>query len=58
MKNFNVLGVHKKISLLGGSSRNTDIEGGMPKKGGLFANSRGGLGKKEGVVFLREVDTQ
>ena len=31
----------------------------MPKKGGLgqFANLGGRLGKKEGMVFLREVDS-
>ena len=43
-----------------GGSRKTNIEGGLPKKGrGLrqFADLRGGLGKKEEVVFLRGVDT-
>ena len=38
MKNFNILGVHWKIGLLGGkeegSSKN-NIEGGLPKKRGL-----------------------
>ena len=47
VKNFNILGVHWK----------TKIEGALPKKGGLgqFADLRGegGLGKKEGVLFLR-----
>ena len=35
--------------------RKNNIEGGLPKKGGLgqFADLRGGLGKKEEVVFLR-----
>ena len=55
MKNLNILGVYWKIWLSGGSSRKTDIEGGLPKKGGLgqFADLReGGLGKKkEGGVF-------
>ena len=37
MKNFNILGVHRKIRLLGGEgvgSLKTNIEGGLPKKGG------------------------
>ena len=34
MKNFNDLGVHWKIRLLGGGgSQKTDIEGGYPKRG-------------------------
>ena len=39
----------------GGVSRKTNIEGGLPKKGGLgyFAYLRGGLARKRGVVFLR-----
>ena len=57
MKNFNILGVHWRIQLLGGGgSRKTNIDGGLPKRGGLgqFANlMRGGLGKKEAGVFLR-----
>ena len=56
IKNFNILGVHWKIRLLGGRcSRNTNAERELPKKGGLdsLLNSRGGLGKKEGGVFLR-----
>ena len=60
IKNFNILGVHWKIRLLGGRcSRNTNAERELPKKGGLdsLLNSRGGLGKKEGGVFLRGVDT-
>ena len=35
MKNFNILGIHWKTRLSGGSSRKTNIEGGLPKKGGL-----------------------
>ena len=35
MKHVNMLGVHWKIQFLGGSSRKTDIEGGLPEKGGL-----------------------
>ena len=37
-----------------GSSQNTNIQGGLPKKGGglgQFADLRG-FGKKEGLVFL------
>ena len=60
MENFNILGDRWKIRLLaGGSSRKTDIEGGLPKKGGFgqFADLREGLGKKVEVVFLRGIDT-
>ena len=32
MKNFNILVVHWKIRLLGGGSRKTNIDGGLPKK--------------------------
>ena len=42
MKNFNILGVHRKIQLLGerGSSRKTSVEeGGLPKKGGWGLDS-------------------
>ena len=58
IKNFNIFGAHWKIGLLTGCSRKINIEGGrLPKRAGLglFANLRGGLGKKEGVVFLRGV---
>ena len=52
MKNFNILGVHWKIRLLGGVTKNQYRAGDcQKKKGGLeqFANLRGGgLGKKEG----------
>ena len=45
MKNFNILGVHWKIQLLGGGggSQKNNIYGGLPKKGelGQFANLRG-----------------
>ena len=56
MKNFDILGVHWKIQLLGGSSQKTDIEGGTAYKVGLgkLADLRGGLARKRGVVFLRE----
>ena len=52
MKNFNILGVHWKVWLLGGSQK-TNIEGRLPKKGGLDSLLiQGGLGKKErGGVF-------
>ena len=57
IKNFDVFGVHWKIWFLGGYWK-TNIEGGLPKKGGLrqFSDFRGQLGKKEGV-FLKAVDT-
>ena len=54
MKNFDTLGVHWKIRLLGGISRKTGIEGGLPKKEGLgeFADlGGGGLARQRGVVF-------
>ena len=35
MKNFNILRVYWKIQLLGGSSRKTNVEEGLPKKGDL-----------------------
>ena len=43
MKNFIILGVHWKSWLLVGGSQKTNIEGGLPEKGGLgqFANLRG-----------------
>ena len=58
MKNFNILGVHGKICVLGGGftkSQNIGLRG-LPKKGGLgqFADLRGGGGfskKEEGSVF-------
>ena len=55
-ENFNVFGVHGKIQVLeGGFSKNQYIWGDCLKRGGglgQFADLRGGLGKKEGVVFL------
>ena len=51
MKNFNILGVPWKISLLGGGSRKTNIKGGLPKKGGgfdCFANLGGGNWQERG----------
>ena len=50
MKNFNILGVHWKIWLLGGGGLEKPIcRGALHKKGGLgqFADLKGGLGKKE-----------
>ena len=36
MKNYVILGGSlKKLTFRGGGSRNTNIEGGLPKKGGL-----------------------
>ena len=51
MKNFNILGVHLKIWLLGGGFIKKQYRvGDCLKMGGLgqFANLRVGLGKKEG----------
>ena len=49
MKNFNILGVHWKIWLLGGATKN-QYKGGIALKGGFgqFLSLRWGLGKKEG----------
>ena len=59
MENFNILGFHWKIQLLGGSSQKTNIEGvvGLPKKGGLgqFADLRD-LARKRGWCFWGGVD--
>ena len=53
MTNFNILGVHWKIPLLGGS-RKTNISRGLPKNGGwTVCCFKGGLARKRGVVFLR-----
>ena len=61
MKNFNILGVHWKIQLLGwggggGFTKKQYRDGGLPKKGGLgqFADLGVGWGldKKEGGVFF------
>ena len=52
MKNFNILGFHWKIWLLGeGVSQKTNIEGGggLPKKGGLA--------RKSGWCFWGGADT-
>ena len=54
MKNYNILGVHWTIRVLGGGdSGKTDKEGELPKSGGLDSfQIKGGLGKKErGGVF-------
>ena len=54
MKNFNILGVHWKIWLLGGwVTKNQYRGGGLPKKGGLeqFADLRGAWQERRGVVF-------
>ena len=56
MKNFNILGVHWKIRLLGvGGSRKTNVEGGLPKKGALVSLPiyGGDLARKRVVVFLQ-----
>ena len=48
-----------KIRLLGRGSRKTNIEGGLPKKGGLgqFVDLRGTLARKRGWCFWGGVDT-
>ena len=49
------MGVHGKIWFLGGVHKKPIYRRELPKKGGLgqFVESKGGLDKKEGVVFLR-----
>ena len=55
MKNFNILGVHGKIRVLGGSHEKPIYRAGLPKMGGLgqFADlmGEGGLAGKEEDVF-------
>ena len=48
------MGVHWKIQLIGGLQK-TNTEGGIAQKGGAgtVCQFKGGLGKKEGVMFLR-----
>ena len=48
MKNFNILGVHPKICLLGGGVMKNQYRGGLPKKGGGLGDLKGRLDKKEG----------
>ena len=63
MKNFNILGVHRKFvgcSGVGECPKKSNIEWVIVYKGGsgfgYFEDVRGGgVGKKEGVVFLRGV---
>ena len=47
MQNYNILGVHWKIQVLGVGSQKTNIEGGLPKNGGLDSLQIWD-GKKEG----------
>ena len=49
MKNFNILGVHWNIRLLGGGGVHKNRWGRLPKKGALgqFVDLRWELGKKE-----------
>ena len=53
MKNFNILGVHWKIWLLGGSSQKTNIKGRLPEKEGLGqpTDLRGAWLERGGGVF-------
>ena len=60
MRKFNILGVHRKIQVLGGLVLEKSIyRGGLPKKEGLgqFADLRRALAKKGVVLFLESVDT-
>ena len=60
MRKFNILGVHRKIQVLGGLVLEKSIyRGGLPKKEGLgqFADLRRGLAKKGVVLFLESADT-
>ena len=54
MKNSNIFGVHWKIRLLGGVTKN-QYRGGLPKKGETWTvcQFKGGLARKRGGVFLR-----
>ena len=64
MKSFNILGFHWKIQFLGEGgggerARKTNINGDSLKRGDLDSlqiQGEGGLGKKEGGVFMRGVD--
>ena len=58
VENFNILGILWKIRLLGGHEK-AIYRGGLPEKWGLgqFGDLRRELDKREGVVFLRAVDT-
>ena len=60
IKNFNILGVHravKNLTFRGEFTKNQYRGGRLPKRVGGFGQfpdlRGGGLGKKEGVVFLR-----
>ena len=58
MKNFNILVVHLKIQLLGGGLENPIYMGNCLKRGAwtvCWFKGGGGLARKRGVVFLREV---
>ena len=60
MKNFNILGFHWKIQLLGEFTKKQYRGVGLPKKGEAWTVCRfitGVLTKKKEVVFLREIDT-
>ena len=54
IKNFIIMGVHSKIRILVGVTKNQYIGEDCLKRGALgqFADIRGGLGEKEGVVLL------
>ena len=59
-KNFNILGVHWKIWLLGGILKNQYIGGDRPRKGGWlvqFVDLRGGLARKRAWCFWGGGDT-
>ena len=55
-KNFNILEVHWKIQLLGAVHEKPISRGDcLKRRGEQFVSLRGGLGRKEGYVFLRGV---
>ena len=62
MNNFNIMGVHRKIRFLGWVYEKTTYRGELSKgEGGgvawIVCSFMGELGEKEGVVFLKGVDT-
>ena len=68
MNNFNIMGVHRKIRFLGWVYEKTTYRGELSKGEGVGGGGWGGvawivcsfmgeLGEKEGVVFLKGVDS-
>ena len=55
MKNFNIMGVYRKIRVLVGCMKNQYIGGELLKKGAwVVCRFKRGLGKKEEVMLLRD----